>query len=561
MSILSGATYLAALLLSGAIATFMGALGVRNRDRRGALTFAVLMGCFIVWSLTEAVTLLTTSLFVAKAARLVMFVGIAFSPVALLSLAMQYTGREHLLSSTSLGLVCVVPTVTTLLIATNPLHSLVWSPAGFTPIGRFSTYQVTPNVWFWVHTAYSYLLLVVASVFFVRGAFRKRGTYSGQSRAIMVGLGFPWVANVVSLFGPWEFTVDLTPIFFTVSGVFVGIAVLRYQFLDVVPVARDSVVEVMREGVLVVDDQGRVLDANPAALDLFASDLDAIVGRPLDAVAPASLVGAATGEGSTSTVTMTDDGGERQFDVRRSTIPGGGQVALLYDVTEHRAQARHLERQNERLERFAGVLSHDLRNPLNVAQGYVGLVEADSPHLDRVDTALSRMETLVDDTLELTREGQTVTDPEPVTLSAVAEQAWANVVTGRATLDVQTTKTVAGDARRLTRLFENLFRNSVEHGSRRRQSSDDVGTSERVTVTISDVPGGFAVEDDGVGIPEAAREALFEFGYSTSDDGTGLGLAIVAEITEAHGWQVSLAEESEGARFEFTGLDVVAEAE
>lgn len=553
MSVLSGTAYLAALLLSGSVGAFMSVLAARYRTRRGSLALGTLSICFVVWSFAEAVMLVSNDLVVARNARLVMYTAIPFLPVALLVLALQYTGRDHWLSPVSVGLASLVPIVTVILAATNPLHELVWTPIGFVQVDQYTVYNVERNAWFWIHLVYSYLLLVIGTYIFIRGAIDKRDSYSMQSRAILIGIAVPWIANLITIFGPWDLVFDLTPIFFTVSGVFLGIAVLRYQFLDLIPIARDSVVEELREAVIVLDDIGRVADANPVACNLLGASHDDLLGKPFETVAPESLVAAADHGAEDRTVRLQAPEGPRRYEVRQSSLPTGGQVLLLYDVTELRAQAIRLERQNQRLERFASVLSHDLRNPLNVAQGYVDLLEArgeaNPDHVKRVDDALDRIETLVVDTLDLTREGQIVAEPHPVSIGDTAKLAWDNVVTGAATLEVDLSLSVLGDTTRVQRLFENLFRNAVEHATAEDGS---------LTVTISETPDGFAVTDTGPGIPPEKREDVFEFGFTTAETGTGLGLSMVAEIAQAHGWQLTLSDaENGGCRFEFSNVETV----
>jgi PAS domain S-box-containing protein len=216
-----------------------------------------------------------------------------------------------------------------------------------------------------------------------------------------------------------------------------------------------------------------------------------------------------------------------------------GYVVNSRDITE---QVQH----RERLEEFASVVSHDLRNPLQVVRGRLALAsdECDSPHLDSAFDALERSETLVEDLLALAREGEHVDDPEAVELGAVAEQAWQTVETDTATLELGTDRTVRVDRSRLRRLFENLFANSVEHGGR------------DVTVRVTDLPDGFAVEDSGTGVSKTERDTVFDAGYSTSDDGTGFGLRVVEQVATSHGWTVDLTDGVDGgARFEFTGVD------
>ncbi|AZH24696.1 PAS domain S-box protein [Haloplanus aerogenes] len=270
-----------------------------------------------------------------------------------------------------------------------------------------------------------------------------------------------------------------------------------------------------------------------------------------------------------------------------------------------RQREAELERENERLDEFASLVSHDLRNPLNVASGHLELAHetCDSPHIDSAAQALGRMETLIDDVLALAREGQAVDETEPVALSRVVERCWANVETAGADYRLVDDLTIMADESRLAQVFENLFRNSVEHGSTaprsntrgdsvehgstdseghgpsgsrppaddsRTQSGDSVEHGPRadtdtdtLTVTVGTLSGpdgeprGFYVEDDGTGIAPAERERVFEAGYSTGDSGTGFGLRIVKDIVEAHGWDIECsAGETGGARFEITGVEV-----
>ena len=223
-----------------------------------------------------------------------------------------------------------------------------------------------------------------------------------------------------------------------------------------------------------------------------------------------------------------------------------GVMVNVRDITERKRREHELERKNQRLDEFASVLSHDLRNPLNVAQGRLELARetCDCEHFEPIDRAHRRMESLIDDLLTLAREGTAVTDREPVDLSEMATTSWASVDTEAATIVVETDRTVLADESRLQQVFENLFRNAVEHGGN------------DVTVTLGELDDGFFVEDDGAGIPAADQPKIFDAGYSTSDEGTGFGLSIVKEIIEAHEWEIRVTEGSHGgARFEITDVD------
>ena len=224
-----------------------------------------------------------------------------------------------------------------------------------------------------------------------------------------------------------------------------------------------------------------------------------------------------------------------------------GMVGVTRDISERMQYEHQLERQNERLERFARVISHDLRNPLEVARGRLDLAEeGDDPaaHFGPMRRALDRMDDLIDDVLTLAREGEVVADPETVDLSTAATAAWDVVDSGDVSLAVETEAEILADPGGLQQIFENLFRNAVQHG---REEGDPL------TITVDVLPyHGFFVEDDGGGIPADVREEIFEPGFSAGDSGTGLGLGIVRTIAEAHGWEIEVGEsDAGGARFEF----------
>jgi len=220
---------------------------------------------------------------------------------------------------------------------------------------------------------------------------------------------------------------------------------------------------------------------------------------------------------------------------------------------ERHAQQQELRRQNQRLEQFASVVSHDLRNPLSVAKGRIEMVEDDNAEV--IKRNLDRMETIIDDVLTLAREGKSVEAVEPVDLAVLLKNCWKNVETDSATLRIEDELSIMADESRCRQLFENLIRNSVEHGSTDDRSMANDSTQNGVEIRFGRVDNGFYFEDNGPGIPADKREQVFEAGYTTNQDGTGFGLNIVREIADAHGWDVrATAGPDGGARFECTGV-------
>ena len=210
------------------------------------------------------------------------------------------------------------------------------------------------------------------------------------------------------------------------------------------------------------------------------------------------------------------------------------------------------------VDQVSSLISHDLRNPLDVAKAHLRAAQetGDPEHFDAVSNAHDRMEQIIRDVLTVTRDDIAVDPSENVSIERAANRAWESVETDHASFNVtDPLPTVTADADRVRRLFENLFRNSVEHsvgtGDRPTEHGHETSARNTVTITVGALENGFYVADDGPGIPPDERDVVFEPGYSTRDGGTGLGLAIVDRIVAAHDWTVTVTTATNGgARFE-----------
>ena len=223
-------------------------------------------------------------------------------------------------------------------------------------------------------------------------------------------------------------------------------------------------------------------------------------------------------------------------------------VSHTKSAIERIEREAELTERNDRLDEFASIVSHDLRNPLNVATGHLEMARAEcgSEHLAEVARAHERMESLIANLLEVARTSEAVDEMKEIGLAALIRTCWQTVETGEARIEIDVERTVRADRSRIQQLLENLIRNAVEHGGR------------SVTVTVGELDTGFYVEDDGPGIPEDEVDDVFEVGYSTSKKGTGLGLSIVSSVIDAHGWDVRLTEGTDGgARFEIRGVECI----
>lgn len=348
---------------------------------------------------------------------------------------------------------------------------------------------------------------------------------------------------------------------------------------------------------MAVLENGRYRAVNDACVDLVGLPRERILGSPDSDLFPSDVVDAFREH--TDAVLADDERQEHRIetDVKGEArfldvvhLPGdtanGPPVIgrIIRDVTDQVDRERMLRTERDRLEALSSAVVHDARNAIQIIRGRALLVEeslpadADEPeeHLSALDVGVDRLSELIESLESLRSVSDPVADPVPVSIAEAARDAWATAAAPDATLRVRADPMVLGDPVRVRTLLENLFRNSVEHASgtnelraepaaervdRESPRGNDVGSDSKptsgranssVTVTVDALDGarGFAVNDDGNGIPEAERERVLEFGYS-QNGGTGLGLGIVSGIVDAHGWSIDVSEsESGGARFE-----------
>jgi signal transduction histidine kinase len=563
-------------LVVGATATVVAFVAWTYRDRPGGTPLLAMAVTGVAYAATSVVESTVGDPMLWELVTGLQYPLTAALAVESFYLAAEFTRRERYLRPAVTGPLVGVVVVILAVSLTDPAHDLLRGPPELTAMGVFTA---TYGPLFWMHTLVSLAIILASVTLLTVELANADGIYREQITAVVVGflLGIAFFL--------WESLAPIHPAFNLATVGIVGWCfatlwgVFRVDLLETRQVARKTLIDGMADPVIALDTEDRVLDTNPRARDLLDLD-DDDVGTPVTAALSAypPLLDAIDAGEDEREITLRRDGGERHYRIKQSPVyhtrsHAGrlgdrevrlGRTVVIEDVTERRNRERELERQNEHLDEFVSVVSHDLRNPLNVAAGHAELArqECDSDHLDEVLRSHERMETLIEDLLTLARSGRSIDETEAVDLPAVARRCWRNVETDGATLSVETDQTVVADRTRLQQLLENLVRNSVEHGSTdsRPEADDSVehgaGNDDGVTVTVGAVEDGFFVADDGSGIDAAEHERVFESGYSTGDEGSGLGLHIVERIAEAHGWSVRAAESAAGgARFEIIGVE------
>ncbi|ELZ27059.1 integral membrane sensor signal transduction histidine kinase [Halogeometricum pallidum JCM 14848] len=537
MSTLSFVAHVVIFALSALIclASIPQARKIQHRGTRDG--FVVLLFTVGVWAIGY-VGYLVAPLDSVRLAFYLLGISSAFVSVgAFLYLCAAYTGRpprQMPYRRVAAGIFLF----TVLLKLTNPLHHLFFTTTWASD--PFPHLAVQHNPLYWIFLGLSYAVIAVG--FFM--LFERLYHTGTDTRPLVVLLGLTGLPAGVTILA--EQIPALLPLMYEPPGVAIfAVGTLFVYFRQFETVQLTSGTEAPA---IFLDQDERIRDYNHAAVELLPT-LQGSLGESVHSVIPRVVDALAE---TTEFIEIENEAGPRVYQVSSSPFLSGevatGQLITLTDITQRERYRRELEQTNERLEEFANVISHDLRNPLNVAQGRVDLArtECDSEHLDHVVRAHTRIEVLIDDLLTLAREGEQVGELEAVAVRELIETCWQTVETAQATIVIQIDRTIQADRSRVQQLFENLIRNAIEHGG-----AD-------VTVTVGELADGFYVEDDGPGIPEDDRDGVFDAGYSTAEDGTGFGLSIVTQVADAHGWDIRATEGTDGgARFEIRGVEFV----
>ena len=349
------------LLVVAAVSAALLFYSWRRRGTTGAETLALLMAGVCIWAAGYALELsaadLSTKIFWAK----VEYIGIASVPVAWLAFALQYTGREGRLTGRNLALLSALPLVTLLLAWTNEAHELVWSSTRLSQDGPFPALEVDHGAWFWIHFSYSYLLLLIGTILLIAMLTRSPSLYRKQNLALLVAVSVPWVGNGVYVLGLSPVpNLDLTPFAFLLSGMAIALSVFGFRLLDIVPVARENVIENMTDGVVVLDLQDRVVDINPAAERSLGCSAREAIGQAFTELVPDWNGLFEHHYGRTveihEEVSLGEEPAQRDYELTLSPVVdrkghSRGRLILLHDITERKQAEEEVRRLNATLEK------------------------------------------------------------------------------------------------------------------------------------------------------------------------------------------------------------------
>ncbi|MCK6577794.1 MAG: ATP-binding protein [Anaerolineae bacterium] len=583
--VLLGATAILTLLLAVRI------WGQRQHSRAASVAMTALMVGVLYWTVLYLLEISSIDTTFWLAVYRLKFIAVVLVPVASFAFSAAYTGRDALLRTNTLAILLVVPLLTTVIIWTNDYHHLMWQQISRTQESGVSTTTTVTGMWFWVNAFYAYVLLLGGAWLLLRQFIKAPAAYQRQLIALIIGLAAPFAANAVTIFGTLQF--DLTPFAFAVTGGALTWGMLRFNLLDIAPIARNVVIDSLPDAMFVLDQQGRLVDLNPAGSSLFQAGPSDLVGKPIAEVAPmlrqrpelAERYRANTPYQEEVTFDRPGEPGI-SYEIRISPLRDGrgepiGRVVLMRNITERKRIERELQAQNDALVRanaelaeareiaeaatqlknqFLANMSHELRTPLNAIIGYTeiqlagmtgALNEEQTRYQERVLANSEQLLGLINDVLDIAKieAGRMNLIRAPFALRPWFHDLYEKnrVLAESKALDFKLDiaadlpETMTEDAIRLAQVVTNLLSNAIKFT-----------TQGLITLAArrNDAEGWqIAVSDTGIGIPLHAHETIFEEfrqidGTSSRKyGGTGLGLAIARRIVQIMGGTITVRSE------------------
>ena len=516
-----------------------------------------------------------------------MYLSISFTCVLWFLFSLSFTRKKTWFSFPVVASLCLIPTVTTILAITNPMHGIMFGPSQFSFENDQLILIKEYRLWFWIHTVYSYSIVLLGSGFIISFVLDKDRVSRRQGYIMIIGAVIPFIANLLFLgFREHFMYVDMTPVAMTAASVFFAWGLFKYRLFDLLPLARSTAFSLMDDPVYILDTQTRVVDCNPAATQFLNKEREAFINHTFNTLFPLPVDILAPENPSAVEFSQPSEHGPVHYSIRSKTILGIKQEHLgylvnLHDITSLKRNEMALRLSKEEAETatqfksdFLATMSHEIRTPMNGVLGFTSLLldtHLDNEQRNYVDTIRKSGKTLlslIDEILDFSKieAGKIDLEYQPFFLHVCIEEA-ISVIAKRANqkdldvafcIDPNVPIAIKGDKTRVQQILINLLGNAVKfttHG----QITLEVNCLEIPIDHTTPFLLEFSIQDTGVGIPKKRLHSIFE-SFTQADStttrrfgGTGLGLTISKRLCEMMGGQIHVdSQEKVGTTFYFT---------
>ena len=562
------------------ISFFAALLAWQRRSVIGAKELALLMiaaGFWAFWIIFETASQSADlKIFWSK----LEYFGAVSAPVLYFIFVLRFTGKGRFISLKNITLLFIIPVITLIFAITNDRHHLVWS--GFSSISeKTNIMEYYHGIWFWIgYLAYNYILFIVSTYFLFYFIFYQKKVFRAQGFIIFFAGLCPWIASIFYLFGISPVSgIDLPPISIILSGSLFGFAILSTPFLDLVPVARERLVEVLPEGILVLDGQNRIIDINESALSFLGIRNKNIIGIRAESsdASVVLLLNAVLDHEIIKEIDVKENDEISSYRITKQPIitHPHSRLVVIHNITERKLlelkiynQNRELSKLNSDKDRFMSILAHDLKSPFCSLLGFSELLSENVHKYDLNDIESSAESihksaqtifNLLEDLLlwAKSQSGKIIFEPEEVNFNLICSKVLEILAPIANSKDISINclpsleLNVFADVNMLMTILRNLVSNAIKFTNRGGQISVYAEKSgSGVTVTVSDT---------GIGMSNEALARLFDISQATSttgtamETGTGLGLFLCKDYVEKHDGKIWVnSEPDKGTTFYFS---------
>ncbi len=515
------------------------------------------------------------------------YIGCVTTPVFYLIFILRFTGKDKYLSPKHIRLLFIVPAITVALAMTNEQHKLIWT--GFSAISEETNLmEYYHGIGFWLgYVVYCYLLLFFAFVYIIRFMIRQKKPFRIQGTIMMIGGLCPWITSVMYLSGNNLIKgLDIIQISVIISGILATYAILDTRFLDLIPVARETLVETLPDGILVLDGQNRIQDVNGAVLSFLGIQNKDIIGFPVQYVGATvpQLLDAVVDDQNDQTqeIHWTDE--LKTFRIIKHTVKNqpDSRLVVIRDITEQRKTERELISAKEHAEEsdrlksaFLANMSHEIRTPMNSILGFAELLKEPDISCERtleyvsiIQSSGTRMLNIINDlidiskiesgTMKLFMSATNINDQTRFIYNSFKPEAEQKGLLLKLKNSLPPSEAIiTTDREKLHAILTYLVRNAVKFTE---EGSIEIGyepIKQKAPASITELK--FFVKDTGIGISSELKDIIFERFRQGSEtmnrryEGAGLGLAISKAYVEMLGGRIWIDKESEGGSvFYFT---------
>lgn len=572
-------------LILAAVAVAAISVMLIKREAPASKIFGVMLSVLGIWAFGYAMELMHSTLPEMLFWIKIEYIGVGLIPALWFLFCVSYSGHDNWLTKGRIAAVSALPIVTVLMVWTNDYHYLHYSSVAVdSTSGPFPMLDFEEGPWYWIHTAYFYFLLLWGTYLLLQNYRFADQLFKSQTLTVLLGAMIPWAVNLMYLLGYKPFShLDLTPFVFSLTGLVIAYGLMQFRLFDIIPVARDRLVENLPDGVLVIDDDDQIVYCNRAMMDLIPNSENGVVGHNFNEVLKPfrfdqDLVTAS--QKNTLNAKMKRNDTVMNFEItvtpiRESRGLKSGKILYFHNVTSLINNQRELEsarlkaEESDRLKTsFLANMSHEIRNPMNGIIGFAGFLKDEQisvteriRYAEIIEKNAQHLMNIINDIIDISKiesghdqikyENMSVAELMNDLSSFFYEQANKKGLSLNIVSSVgRDSDYIITDPQKLRQILVNLINNAIKF-----TESGDVTV--RARKAGSELI--FSVKDTGIGISPKEIRSIFERfkqSYESKNKtygGTGLGLSISKAYAELLGGKIDVqSEQGKGSTFVLT---------